>query len=100
MYYWLKDQTLSKGLDVGHIQIQTTFYRIRVKKMLTFLASSTFFKYAQPLKNSKFSCPQTPLTCSDRFAILTGNTWAPTYIYTWATRFLDLGAQRATAYKS
>jgi hypothetical protein len=43
----LKGQTLSKGLDVGHIQIQTTFYRIRVKKMLSFLASSTIFKYAQ-----------------------------------------------------
>jgi hypothetical protein len=41
----LKGQTLSKGLDVGHIQIQTTFYKIRVKKMLSFLASSTFFKY-------------------------------------------------------
>jgi hypothetical protein len=38
---------LSKGLDVGHIQIQTTFYKIRVKKMLSFLASSTFFRYAQ-----------------------------------------------------
>jgi len=29
---WKEDQTLSKGLDVGHIQIQTTFYKIRVKK--------------------------------------------------------------------
>jgi hypothetical protein len=43
----LKDQTLSKGLDVGHIQIQTTFYKNKSKKMLSFLASSTFFKYAQ-----------------------------------------------------
>jgi hypothetical protein len=43
----LKDQTLSKGLDVGHIQIQTTFYKNKSKTMLSFLASSTFFKYAQ-----------------------------------------------------
>ena len=38
-----------------------------------------------PLKNSKFSwggggaCPQTPLACSDRFAVLTGSTWGPTF---------------------
>jgi hypothetical protein len=38
MNYWLKDQTLSKALDVGHIQIQTTFYKNKSKKMLSFLA--------------------------------------------------------------
>jgi hypothetical protein len=43
----LKGQTLSKGLDVGHIQIQITFYKNKSKKMFSFLASSTFFKYAQ-----------------------------------------------------
>ena len=49
MNYWLKDQTLSKGLDIGHIQIQTTFYKNKSKKNALFfnLASSTFFKYAQ-----------------------------------------------------
>jgi hypothetical protein len=36
MNYWLKGQTLSKGLDVGHIQIQTTFYKIRVKNCSLF----------------------------------------------------------------
>ena len=83
----MKGQTLSKGLDVGHIQIQTTFYKIRVKKMLSFLASSTIFKYAQnegfAFKKFKIfrggACPQTPLACSDRFVVLTGNTWAPTF---------------------
>ena len=89
MNYWLKGQTLSKGLDVGHIQIQTTFYKIRVKKMLSFLASSTFFKYAQnagfAFKKFKIfmggggAYPPTPLACSDRFAVLTGDTWAPTF---------------------
>jgi hypothetical protein len=69
---------LSKGLDVGHIQIQTTFYKIRVKKCSLFLASSTFFKYAQ---NEGFALKK-----------LTGDIWA--------TRFLNLGAQMATAYKS
>jgi hypothetical protein len=43
----LKDQTLSKGLDASHIQIQTTFYKNKSKTMLSFLAISTFFKYAQ-----------------------------------------------------
>jgi hypothetical protein len=47
--------------------------------MLSFLASSTFFKYAQnegfASKKFKFSwgggaCPQTPQVCSDRFAIV------------------------------
>ena len=97
MDYWLIGQTLSKGLDVGHIQIQTTFYKIRVKKCSLFLASSAFFKYA--FKKYKIfmgegmgACPQTPLACSDRFAVLTGDTWA--------TRFLNLWAQMVTAYKS
>ena len=87
MNYWLKDQTLSKGLDVGHIQIQTTFYKNKSKKMLSFIASSTFFKYAQ---NAGFAfkkfkifigghAPQTPLPCSDRFTVLTGDTWGLTY---------------------
>jgi hypothetical protein len=54
--------------------------------MHSFLASSTFFKYAQ---NAGFAfkqfswgggaCPQTPLACSDCFAVLTGDTWAPTF---------------------
>jgi hypothetical protein len=48
----IERQTLSKGLDVGHIQIQTTFYKIRVNKLLSFLASSTFFKYTQ---NERFA---------------------------------------------
>ena len=68
--------------------------------MLSFLASTTFFKYAQnegfAFKKFKIfmrgACPQTALACSDRFAVLTGDTWA--------TRFLNLGAQMATAYKS
>ena len=69
MNYCLKDQTLSKGLDVGHIQIQTTFYKNKSKTMLTFLASSTFFKYAQnagfAFKKFKIfmgegACPQPP----------------------------------------
>ena len=56
--------------------------------MLSFLASSTFFKYAQnegfASKKFKFSwgggaCPQTPQVCSDRFALLAGDTWAPTF---------------------
>jgi hypothetical protein len=54
--------------------------------MLSFLASSTFFKYAQNegFAFKKFmgrggACPQTPLACSDRFTILTGDTWAPTF---------------------
>jgi hypothetical protein len=51
----LKDQTLSKGLDVGHIQIQTTFYKNKSKKRLSFLASSTFFKYAQNAGSGKQS---------------------------------------------
>ena len=52
--------------------------------MLSFLASSTFFKYAQnagfAFKKFKIfmggKCPQTPLACSNRFAVLTGHTWA------------------------
>ena len=71
--------------------------------MLSFLASSTFFKYVQnegfAFKKFKIfmgegmgACPQTPLACSDRFAVLTGDTWA--------TRFLNLWAQMVTAYKS
>jgi hypothetical protein len=81
----LKGQTLSKGLDVGHIQIQTTFYKVRVKKMLSFLASSTFFKYARnegfAFKKFKIfmAYPQTPSACSDRFTVLTGDTWVPTF---------------------
>jgi len=55
--------------------------------MLSFLASSTFFKYAQnagfAFKKFKIfmggGCPQTVLACSDRFAVLTGDTWAPTF---------------------
>ena len=56
--------------------------------MLSFLASSTFFKYAQnegfAFKKFKIfmgggACTQTPLACSDRFAVLTGNTWVPTF---------------------
>ena len=56
--------------------------------MLSFLSSSTFFKYAQnegfAFKKFKIfmgggACPQTPLACSDRFAVLTGDTWAPTF---------------------
>ena len=78
---------MSKGLDVGHIQIQTTFYKIRVKKYSFFLASSTLFKYAQnegfAFKKFKIfmvgACPQTPLACSDHFTVLTGDTWAPTF---------------------
>lgn len=54
--------------------------------MLSFLASSTFFKYAQnegfAFKKFKIfmggHAPK-PLACSDRFAVLTGNTWAPTF---------------------
>ena len=48
--------------------------------MLSFLASSTFFKYAQNegFAFKKFKI-QTPLACSDRFAVPTGNTWAPTF---------------------
>ena len=103
----MKDQTLSKGLDVDHIQIQTTFYKIKVKKMLSFLASSTFFKYAQnagfafkKIKNFHGgACPQTPLACSDRFVVLTGDTWAPT-CRPGLPVFLNLGAQMAPAYKS
>ena len=70
--------------------------------MLSFLASSTFFKYTEnegfAFKKFKIfmggggACPQTPLACSDPFAVLTGDTWA--------TRFFNLGAQMATAYKS
>ena len=55
--------------------------------MLSFLASSTFLKYAQ---NAGFSfkkfkifmggaCPQTPLACSDRKAVLTGDTWVTSF---------------------
>ena len=55
--------------------------------MLSFLASSTFFKYAQ---NEGFAFKKfkmfmggghTPLAlaCSDRFAVFTGNTCAPTF---------------------
>jgi hypothetical protein len=57
--------------------------------MLSFLASSTFFKYAQnevfAFKKFKIfmegggACPPTPLACSDCFAVLTGDTWAPTF---------------------
>ena len=57
--------------------------------MLSFLASSTFLKYAQnegfAFKKFKifmeggWACPQTPLACSDHFAALTGDTWAPTF---------------------
>ena len=35
---------------------------------------------------------QTPLACSDSFAVLTGDSWA--------TSFFNLGAQMAAAYKS
>ena len=52
--------------------------------MLSFLASSTFFKYAEnagfALKKFKIfiwgggAFPQTPLACSDRFTVLTGDT--------------------------
>jgi hypothetical protein len=70
--------------------------------MLSFLASSTFFKYAQnegfAFKKFKIfmgggACPETPLACSDR-------DYLGPYIYPWATRFLNLGAQMAIAYKS
>jgi hypothetical protein len=51
--------------------------------MLSFLASSTFFKYVQnegfsfkKLKIFMGACLQTPLACS---AVLTGDTWAPTF---------------------
>ena len=56
--------------------------------MLSFLASSTFFKYAHnegfAFKKFKIfmgggACAQTPLACSDCFAVLTGNTWVPTF---------------------
>jgi hypothetical protein len=38
------------------------------------------------------TCPQTPLACSDRFAVLTVIPGLPD--------FLNLGAEMATAYKS
>ena len=83
----MKGQTLTKGLDVGHIQIQTTFYKDKSKKMLSFIASSTFSKYAQKagFAFKKFKIfmgghvPKTPLACSDHFKVLTGDTWAPTF---------------------
>ena len=43
--------------------------------MLSYLASFTFIKYS----SWGGACPQTPLACSDRFVVLTGNTWAPTF---------------------
>ena len=52
--------------------------------MLSFLASSTFFKYAlnEGFAFKKISwggMPPNPLACSDPFTALTGNTWAPTF---------------------
>ena len=56
------------------------------KKILSFLASTTLFKYAQnegfAFKKFKIfrgggACPQTPLACSDRFTVLTGDTFTP-----------------------
>jgi hypothetical protein len=75
----LKGQTLSKGLDVGHIQIQTTFYKIRVKKLLSFLASSTFFKYAQ---NEGFAFKKFKMFMGGRYPTsisMFGNICAPTF---------------------
>ena len=76
--------------------------------MPSFLASSTFFKYAQ---NEGFAFK--------KFKIFMGGGGMPSnppsmfgplqshqrqylgpYIYTWATRFFNLGAQMATAYKN
>jgi hypothetical protein len=74
--------------------------------MLSFLASSTFFKYAQ---NEGFAFKKfmgrgggMPLNPSSMFRPLHNpHRWyLGPYIYTWSTRFLNLGAQMATAYKS
>ena len=77
--------------------------------MHSFLASSTFFKYAEnagfALKKFKIfiwgggAFPQTPLACSDRFTVLTGDTWALTF-RPGLPVFFNLGTQMATAYKS
>ena len=75
--------------------------------MLSFLASSTFFKYAENagfvFKKIKIfmggAFPQTPLACSDRFTVLTGDTWALTF-RPGLPVFFYLGTQMATAYKS
>jgi hypothetical protein len=76
--------------------------------MLSFLASSTFFKYAQ---NEVFAFKKfkifmggggMPPNPPSMFGPLCGpHRWyLGPYIYTWATRFLNLGAQMATAYKN
>jgi hypothetical protein len=76
--------------------------------MLSFLASSTFFKYAQ---NEVFAFKKFKIFMGGRgmppnppsmFGPLCGpHRWyLGPYIYTWATRFLNLGAQMATAYKN
>ena len=75
--------------------------------MLSFLASSTFFKYVQiegfAFKKFKiFMVGGMPPNPCSMFGPLHGpHRWyLGPYIYIWATRFLNLGAQMATAYKS
>ena len=71
--------------------------------MLSFLASSTFFKYAQ---NEGFSFKKLKIfigACLQTHPSMFGSPhwrYLGPYIYMWATRFLNLGAQMATAYKS
>jgi len=75
--------------------------------MLSFLASATFFIYAQNegiafQKFKIFMKGGMPLKTPSMFGPHRGpHRWyLGPYIYTWATRFLNLGAQMATAYKS
>ena len=80
--------------------------------MLSFLASSTFFKYAL---NEGFAFKKFKIFMeggwgggghATKLPSMFGPLHSPhrwylgPYIYTWATRFLNLGAQMATAYKS
>ena len=74
--------------------------------MLSFLASSTFFKYAEnagfafkKIKIFMGDMTPNPLACSDHFAVLIGDTWAPSFRLGLPI-FFNLRAQMATAYKS
>ena len=76
--------------------------------MLSFLASSTFFRYAQNegFASKKFKIfmggwGMPPNPPSMFWPLRTPRRWyLGPYICTWATRFLNLGTQMATAYKS
>ena len=83
-YVWMCELDEMKGVQLGTTYCNQKFANVLIKA----------------IKNSKFSwgggMPPNPLACSDRFTVLTGDTWALTF----TPGLPDFYNQMAIAYKS